>query len=87
MEIVLARENFVDGPESEFDMSDQELMQIITETANTMEMTQYQDNRNVSCNETTVRKQVVQKKNLPRPQPLFTNCTFSGNVTININKN
>ena len=72
--------------DDDFDMSDQELMKIIPETANTMEMTQDKA-RHLSCNETTVTKQLVQKKTSPRPQQLFTNYTFTGNVTININKN
>ena len=73
---------------TEFDISDQDLMNMITDTANSMEMTQYSAENKTSStvNETTVTtKQVLQKRTSPRP-PLFSNCNFHGGVTININK-
>ena len=71
--------------EDQFEVSDQELMQIITETANTMEMTQYSS----ECQTTStskVTKQVVEKKTSPK-MPIFQNCTFTGNVTFQFSNN
>ena len=71
---------------TEYDIIDEELISLITDTANTMEMTQYNEQIVKNTSETTVTKQMVQKKSSPKPT-LFANCTFSGNVAININKN
>ena len=68
-------------PQDDFKLSDQELINLINDTSDNMQMTQYNE---VTSKEGTM-KQIVQKKTSPRP-PIFNNCTFSGNVTININK-
>ena len=70
----------------DFDMSDDELIKIITETANSIEMTQYKNTNNISCNDTMVAKQLVQQKKPSCPPQTVTNCIFSGNITINIKK-
>ena len=75
----------MDNP-SEFEISDEELINMINDTASqNMELTQYNELKSTKGNSETYMKQVVQKKTSPRP-PLFQNCTFSGNVTFNINK-
>ena len=71
--------------EDDFEVSDQELVQIITETANTMEMTQYRA-EGQTTSKSTVMKPVVEKKTSPK-MPIFQNCTFSGNVTFNFTNN
>ena len=74
-----------DVPDASFEVSDQELMQIITETANTMEMTQYTSECQ-TMSTSKVTKQVVEKKTSPK-MPIFQNCTFSGNVTFQFSNN
>ena len=73
---------------SDYDLSDQDLLNLINDTANTVELTQYNAQTTTIVNDTTsvTKQQVVQKKQSPCPRPLFANCTFAGGVTININK-
>ena len=78
MQLALQDENY--------DISDQELITLINDTAvENMQPTQYNEVKSSDGTNETHMKQLVQKKTSPRP-PLFSNCTFSGNVTININK-
>ena len=58
---------------------------MINESSTTTELTQYNEQIVTGHNEITVTKQVLQKKTSPQ-LPIFNNCTFSGNVTFNINK-
>ena len=74
--------------DDDFEISDQELLSIINETAEveTMEMTQYNEVKtSTNGNNKTMLKQVVQKRNSPRVL-IFNNCHFGGNVTMNINE-
>ena len=60
-------------------------MALITDTANTTKMTKYNEQVVTAMTETTVTKQLDQKRSSPTV-PVFHNCTFSCNITININK-
>ena len=65
------------------EISDTDIVKILEKCeSNSMALTQ-QVNSGQSL---YVSKQLVQQKNSPKI-PIFTNCTISGNVTININKN
>ena len=71
--------------ETQYDISDQELLQLINDSATSTELTQYNEQIGTAHNKTKVTKQVLQKKMSPQ-LPIFNNCTFSGTVTFNINK-
>ena len=55
-------------------------MQIIAETANTIEMTQY-TSEGQSASMATVMKKVVEKETSPN-MSIFQNCSFGSNITF-----
>ena len=75
-----------DSPTPALEISDTDIVKILQQSEEETETIALTQQVAQQGHNTYAMKQVVQKKNSPRV-PLFHNCTLSGSITININKN